>query len=157
MIIHLSDNAFTGELPSSLGEIDTLYLGVVGNHFEGPLPASFCDKGDWMNGEVGLVGSCDAIACPAGTFNDDGVGSSETSCSPCGSLETAPFLGSYSCSKTALEITALKQLYEATAGSQWETSDNWMEYDKPICSWYGVTCDGGPDANSTITEIDLGE
>ena len=155
----MSDNAFTGELPSGLGEIDTLYLGIAGNHFEGPLPTSFCDKVDWMNGEVGLVGSCDAIACPANTYNDDGYasGTSDTSCLPCGSLENTPFLGSYSCSKAALEITALEQLYEATAGSEWGANDNWMDYDKPICSWHGIICDGGPDANNTIVEINLAE
>lgn len=162
IIIHLADNALTGTLPEGLGRIENLFIDIAGNNFKGPIPSSFCEKSNWMEGKVGETMSCEAIACPANTYNPSGRGyddrqdENNQECVPCGGLQTAPFLGSYACIQQHLEPSALKALYRATGGESWSERTNWMDDSKPICSWHGIKCQGGDTDNSTVTEIDLG-
>ena len=161
IILHLADNAFTGTLPDELSRIENLFIDIAGNNFKGPIPSSFCEKDYWMAGKVGEVMSCDAIACPANTYNPSGRGYSDRSddanqeCIPCGGLQAAPFLGSYACIHQHLESSSLKALYRSTGGDSWTGRSNWMDDSKPICSWHGITCKGGNVDNSTVTGIDL--
>jgi len=157
IILHLADNAISGPLPQGLKDIKNLYLDIVGNKFS-EVPESFCleSQSYWMNGKVGELNSCKAIACPKHTFSDSGrISEGGDNCQSCGPSEVAPFVGSYSCTKVDVEMTALKRLYDATGGSNWGSSDNWMDHTKPVCSWFGVECAGDRTDNSTITEINL--
>lgn len=113
-----------------------------------------------MNGEVGKLkdlNPCRAIACPVNTFSVTGRMHSDGDevCTACGTLEVAPFIGSYSCTRMAVEISALKALYIGTNGDSWEVNTNWMNYSAPICSWFGIECAGDETENTTITEINL--
>ena len=159
IIIHLADNGLTGLLPEGLTNIKNLYIDLAGNQFT-EIPASYCQQSSWMNGKVGVLSEnpCHAIACPKNTFSVTGrMSSSDDACTPCGSDEAAQYIGSYTCSHINNEFIALKKLYESTNGDSWDNDDNWMDYEKPICSWHGITCAGDPLDNNTITEIDLSE
>ena len=157
IIVHLADNALTGTLPESLTNIKNLYLNIVGNRFK-KVPQSFCQQADWMNGLVGeLESPCHAIACPINMISDSGRSDGTETCTKCGNMESTPFIGSYSCSHSSLEINVLKSLYQATKGDQWEENQNWMDYTVPICSWYGIECAGDRLDNNTITAINLGD
>lgn len=162
IILHLADNALTGTLPIGLSNIKNLYLDIVGNQISA-IPTSFCqtEQSFWMNGKVGeLESPCHAIACPVNTFSDSGRSHSEGGdevCKACGAAEVAPFVGSYTCTQGSVEIEALKDLYRSLDGESWDNNENWMDYTKPICSWFGISCAGDSLENSTVTAINLPE
>ena len=56
------------------------------------------------------------------------------------------------------EKSLLIELFEATRGDSWKEHTNWKT-NEPICSWYGVTCDGGPNKSDQddegVTRLDL--
>lgn len=164
--LHLADNAFTGELPIGLSNIQNLYLDIVGNQFT-EIPKAFCqdEQAYWMNGQVGeLESPCHAIACPKNSYSptgrshsirhSDSVDSNEV-CKPCGASEVAQYVGSYQCAHVSIEIEALKELYRSTGGASWDNNNGWMDLTKPICSWFGVECAGDRLENNTITQINL--
>ena len=68
MTIDLSNNELVGIVPSNLEDFNNLTLRLEGNMISGIAPELYA-KGEWMNGDVGKVGSCDAILCPNGTWN----------------------------------------------------------------------------------------
>jgi hypothetical protein len=47
-----------------------------------------------------------------------------------------------------LQRYALAVLYEENRGWGWDEDDNWLDDDKSICDWYGVSCDGNNDIAS---------
>lgn len=47
---------------------------------------------------------------------------------------------------------ALEAFYNATNGDNWKTRTNWMNDDKSVCSWHGVTCDVN---TGFVRELDL--
>ena len=47
---------------------------------------------------------------------------------------------------------ALEAFYNATNGDNWNTRTNWMNDDKSICTWHGVTCDVN---TGFVREVDL--
>ena len=154
--LRFAANDFTGALPPELGSINNLFLDITGNKIEGPIPEAFCSQDLWMEGLVGQLGSCEAIACPEDTYSESGRRSkSDETCLPCADGEVAPFLGSYSCRDVDSEITILQAIYKGTNGSKWENDMNWNNLTTPICSWYGVTCEGGKDDNHTVTKLNL--
>ena len=156
--LRFAANDLTGALPAELGSIENLFLDITGNKIEGPMPASFCSQTSWMEGLVGELNSCDAIACPAGTYSESGRStSSDEKCLPCAAHKAAPFLGSYSCKDEDSEINILNALYKNTDGPNWDQDLNWNDPSKTICDRYGVTCEGGKDDNHTVTELDLSE
>jgi len=157
IILHLADNSLSGPLPMGLANIKNLYLDIVGNQFD-ELPGSFCqdEQSFWMNGQVGeLEIGCHAIACPKNSFSESGRADADNKCQLCGLAETAPFVGSYACIQVSIEIEALKDLYKATDGDNWDENKHWMDYNTPICSWFGIECAGDSADNSTVTKINL--
>lgn len=156
--LRFAGNDLSGVLPSQLGSIENLFLDITGNRIKGPIPSTFCAKASWMEGLVGDLKSCEAIACPSGTFSESGRRSdSEEKCLPCALGEIAPFIGSYSCREQDAEINILKAIFTGTDGPNWDQDLNWNDFSKPICGWYGVTCKGGKEDNHTVTELDLSE
>eukprot|EP00986_Skeletonema_menzelii_P018835 scaffold26732_cov145-Skeletonema_menzelii.AAC.1 len=154
--LRFAANDFTGVLPAELGSIENLYLDITGNKIVGPIPSALCSKSAWMEGLVGELGSCDAIACPEGTYSESGRRSSSgEKCRQCASNAVAPFLGAYSCKDEASEFNILKAIYKHTNGTKWKEDLHWNNSSKPICAWYGVTCEGGQEDNHTVTELDL--
>jgi Leucine-rich repeat (LRR) protein len=56
------------------------------------------------------------------------------------------------------ERAILIDLYNALGGANWEYRDHWLEDDKGICVWYGITCavvDGVEAGNSGVSRIAL--
>jgi Leucine-rich repeat (LRR) protein len=156
--LRFAANDFTGVLPVELGSIKNLFLDIAGNQINGPIPTTFCSQSSWMEGLVGELDSCDAIACPSGTYSESGRRSSnEETCRPCAANEVAPFLGSYSCKNEDSEINILKAIYKGTNGSKWDDDLHWNDFSTPICAWYGVTCEGGKEDNHTVTELDFSD
>jgi len=93
IIVDLSSNALSGEIPASLARLDSLTLYIRENEIDN-IPSQLCKKRDWNNEGVSKYG-CESIACPPGTYNDYGrQKSSRTPCIGCGDAE---FYGSASC------------------------------------------------------------
>jgi Leucine-rich repeat (LRR) protein len=159
VIINLSNNQLSGDLPMELSRFDSLTLGVVGNLFQ-RLPLTFCEKPQWMNGDLGQFG-CEAITCPAGTYSSLGRRTVNLDCKSCntGSINanyspSSPYIGSKECSsdRRQTEQLVLERLYQAAGGSNWHNRDNWMVDSSNICTWYGITC----NEDGFITDIALG-
>jgi hypothetical protein len=103
---------------------------------------------------VGTIGGCDAILCPPGFFANDGRQVAiEHPCLRCESLLVSPFLGQTRCNDVS-ERNILQDFFSATGGSTWVNGDLWNS-DKPVCSWYGIECDGDVHDDDGITAINL--
>jgi len=140
--IYLGKNSLTGTVPSSLDAFSMLDLLIVGNLIS-EVPNVFCDNTDWMQGDVGIVGTCAAIACLPGTWSAEGRQSTmEQPCDVCSHVATAALWGQMSCKDVSPEKEVLFKLYRNAGGANWNFKDNWNS-EKPICSWKGITCDGG--------------
>lgn len=106
------------------------------------IPNELCSKPGWMQGQVGTIGGCSAILCPAGTFNQFGHESDSAPCDQCDLLQDDPYLGHVNCENFSSERNTLLKLYEGAGGEFWENSTNWLT-EAPICSWQGVKCSDG--------------
>jgi len=150
--VDLISNKLEGELPSSLARFERMALYVAGNLLSG-IPQGLCRRTDWMKGAVGEY-DCNAILCPPNTFSEFGREADDaSSCVDCPSGSAAPFYGGFKCltdddQDTEEERAILMELYDATRGGYWEFSDNWMDPDKSICSWRGITCTGDGSVES---------
>lgn len=105
---------------------------------------------------VGRVGDskCDAILCPKGYFASSGRQALEDRpCQICEVPDAAQFMGSTTCFENS-EREVLGKLYENTSGPQWMNSTLWMS-DAPICSWFGIKCQGDEVDDKGIVLIDL--
>jgi hypothetical protein len=92
--LDLSDNEFTGQLPSGLRFAPLKKLDVSGNKLVGIVPPLLCNKdGLNGNGKEQSALTCHAIACPVGTFSHYGHGI----CQPCDNGE-GMYLASKNCS-----------------------------------------------------------
>lgn len=58
--VYLSNNELTGAVPVGLDAFSSLDILIVGNSITS-LPSVLCDHTEWMQGHVGLVGSCNAV------------------------------------------------------------------------------------------------
>lgn len=98
---------------------------------------------------VGTIGSCDAILCPKGFFARSGRQESiDEPCLHCESLLVTPFLGQTRCDEFS-ERNVLRNLFKETNGESWSVREGW-DTDEPICSWYGVKCEGDSHDNGVI-------
>jgi len=89
----LSDNVFTGTLPSFLAKFDDMNF-LIRNNFISGIEEEICQKKEWNGGDVGKYG-CDGLLCPPKKFSKDGRhGSDSTYCRPC---PDAPFFGTTVC------------------------------------------------------------
>jgi Leucine-rich repeat (LRR) protein len=154
--IYLQNNAITGTIPLELAKFDKLDLNLAGNDIE-EIPNDLCHIAGWMQGNVGTVGNCSAILCPAETFNQFGRRSPGSPCLECSHLEDVIFLGQTRCENFTSERETLNSLYFATGGEFWNNNTRWQT-EAPICSWDGVLCEDG-DLQDTegITTIRLEE
>ena len=150
----LTGNTVTGEVPPVLARFARLSLNLADNEITS-LDSSLCGHSEWMDGTVGVVGSCNAILCPVGTFNAHGRQTGTGSpCLPCTSQYASPYMGSVSCSESLPERDILAILYSETRGDSWSTAYNWTS-EAPICSWLGVDCKGGITDDGGIVGLSL--
>ena len=154
--VFLQHNEITGTVPSSLHQFTDLNINLAGNRITG-IPPELCDRDQWNDGNVGVVGDCSAILCPAGTFNQFGKQSPANPCLSCSHLKDVTFLGQTRCANFTSERVTLSALYEATGGEFWNSSTSWLS-EAPICSWKGVLCEDG-DLQDTkgVTSIKLAD
>jgi len=82
--IGLSNNQLSGPLPKSLERFSALSIDLVGNTGITSIPTELCSLSGWMGGLVETYG-CDAILCPAGTYQPrEGRAVRDTAtCLPC--------------------------------------------------------------------------
>ena len=156
--VALNHNYLAGAVPSSLIAFDDLSLEVVGNQIE-TIPDALCDPikhGKWMEGMVGQVGTCAAIACPPYTYYENGrQWDPAVPCSPCPDAPDA-FIGHDSCVNANEERDILMQIYTATNGEFWANNKNWMNDRMPICSWDRVFCGlGNESKDHGVVKLDL--
>jgi len=153
IFLNVARNRLVGDIPSEWERFEALTVELGGNRLTG-LPDSLCSLNKWQKGLVGLLGICDVIICPPGTYSPSGrqTGALD-SCSRCPTGETSgPFYGSTACldSRLVLERQILSDFYESTNGTNWLIQTDWLS-DKSVCDWYGVFCDD----NQHVVEIKL--
>lgn len=158
ILIDLSFNELVGSIPIELNAFSNLTINLEGNKINS-IPLELCSNDAWMNGEVGKVGSCDAILCPTGTWNLYGKASfSEVaSCLPCAN---STVYGSTICGTDEdpfPEKTILDELFKLTGGERyWNSSANWTDSAVGICYREGITCmSSSTNPNAGVTEIRL--
>ncbi|GKY99978.1 hypothetical protein MPSEU_000951400 [Mayamaea pseudoterrestris] len=149
--LQLNDNLFSGEIPSAWSTRFAKLLLDLSNNRITSIGAGICSKSGWMGGAVGELGStCDAILCPAGTYNEFGRRTNTNdSCEDC---SDAIYMGSTTCDGNTMggEIEILRAFYLSTHGDDWSSNDGWTSTDN-YCSWYGITC----DSNRKVARIVL--
>ena len=154
--VDLISNQLFGEIPPALIRFEAMSLYVAGNQITS-IPDSLCKQTTWMLGQVGSY-SCDAILCPPNTTSIYGRQADPGSpCTPCPSGTSAQYYGSFSCGGSTYyamiaERNILGDLWRATQGIQWIYSSGWMDFDVPVCQWYGITCN---DAGTAVESINL--
>jgi Leucine-rich repeat (LRR) protein len=155
VMILLRDNELTGSVPESLLKFEDVFLDLAGNMIS-DIPAVFCQKSDWMYGQVGEIGNCDAILCPRGYYSDSGrQDDTESPCQACpGSNGEELYLGQTMCQLSKSEREILMEFFHDTGGSQWITTGSWGS-SSPICSWTGVRCVGDQQDDTGVQVINL--
>ena len=157
IVVDLISNKLTGRVPSALSQFDAMDLYLAGNRLS-DVAAGLCNKSHWMKDEVGSY-QCDAILCPPNTHAKFGRQSSDAdSCEACETGSTATYYGSFEClhaegQNTEAEKLILESLYQKLNGNGWAFNSNWLDSDKSICDWQGITCKSG--SAPTVLSINL--
>jgi Leucine-rich repeat (LRR) protein len=155
--VGLSDNKFSGGIPDGWSRFDQLNVDLTGNTIS-QIPSSLCEESGWMDGAVEQF-QCDAILCPAGTFNNIGRRTdSASTCRSCPSSTTlgATFCGNEGTTDETAEINILLDFFSATGGSSWTNNDGWNGSADYCNTFYGIECDGAGRVTSlNITENNL--
>ena len=152
--VDLTNNLLEGLLPASLTQFGDMSLFVAGNEISG-IAEGLCFKESWMQGAVADFG-CDAILCPASTFNMYGRRKDSNSvCSPCPTGTGSAYFGSFVClgeeqQQSLSERAILESLYTATRGETWSQKHGWLDSSNSICNWAGITCVDNQESVATI-------
>jgi len=150
--IGLSDNQLQGIIPDGWSRFDGLFVDLAGNKITA-ISTSLCSKTGWMKGAVERF-QCDAILCPAGTYNTIGYKTDNaSSCLDCpGSMRLgATHCGGKGSTDISSELNILRELYSGTGGEQWKNKDGWESSTEYCNSFHGVECDGA----GRVTVINL--
>ncbi len=132
--LRLYRNALTGPVPPELGKLSNLrFLSLQRNLLTGPLPRSFLELGALS--QFGL-GSNDGLCVP-------GVRRFVAWIDPI-TVDQKPF-----CNQG--DVGALTELFDATGGSAWSTSEGWGG-GLALDEWHGVVA----DSLGRVVELDLG-
>lgn len=93
LVVDLSSNSLTGQVPAALSRLSRLSLQVQDNQISG-VDNKLCQVEGWNDFAVKSFG-CDAILCPAGTWNH--LGHQSNSNSPCTDCRKAKYMGTTHC------------------------------------------------------------
>lgn len=177
VIVRLEGNQLSGTIPKQLAWIETMDLGLGGNLFEGPIPEELCEKKKWMTGLVEQF-SCNAILCPAGTYNKEGRQTATDICEPCTTSSSTNLVGQTTCRSSSSSSSQqgftntnmepwkiVAEFYVAMQGP-WDNTLGWSTIDTLLknkkledlkatdfdyCTFYGITCSSTGD----ILKIEL--
>eukprot|EP00548_Thalassiothrix_antarctica_P005946 CAMPEP_0194147756 /NCGR_PEP_ID=MMETSP0152-20130528/27565_1 /TAXON_ID=1049557 /ORGANISM="Thalassiothrix antarctica, Strain L6-D1" /LENGTH=1116 /DNA_ID=CAMNT_0038848801 /DNA_START=119 /DNA_END=3469 /DNA_ORIENTATION=- len=149
IVLDLSFNLLTGTLPGTFQKFDQMDIFVQDNMIS-RVDQALCKKRDWMYGGVGEWG-CEAILCPAQTYNDLGRVAFDTM--TCHDCEENQHIGQTQCGKKTPVLTEkqiLESLYDNCNGKYWLHQENWMNTGRHYCEWSGISCD---DAKSIVAIV----
>ena len=151
--IGLRGNRIEGSVPGFLSQFERLNIDLSDNLITS-IDEELCEMEAWMSNDVGKY-ECDAILCPAGTYNQYGRQTNARAlCKECDGGENFDYLGATKCmaeiKKREREI--LELFYNECGGRKWKQNDNWMDDEIDICNWYGIECSNG----GTVESIALG-
>ncbi len=137
--LDLSENNLTGPIPPELADLGDvlLVLDLADNQLSGPIPA---ELGNFVNLEAIYLGGNQFYGCIPNGLWDVAEGDLST-------------LGLQDCGTIASDRAALVALYNATDGTNWANSANWLT-DAPLGVWEGVTTDA---TTGRVVDLDLGE
>lgn len=93
VVADLSSNMLRGQVPAALARLPRLSLQVQDNQISG-VDSELCNIEGWNDFAVKTYG-CDAILCPAGSWNRQGRQSNENS--PCTECRKAKYMGTTRC------------------------------------------------------------
>ena len=143
IVVGLSNNKFQGGIPTGWSRFDQLKVDLTGNMIT-EIPTSICSETGWMDGAVAQF-QCDAILCPAGTYNNAGRKTdSASTCIECpGSTSLgATFCGDEGTTDESAEINILLNFYSETGGTSWTNNGGWDSSTDYCNNFHGVECDG---------------
>ena len=149
--INLRSNLIEGTLPAELSRFKKLDIDIADNLIT-DIDDELCEMDEWMNGGVGKF-DCNAILCPAGSFNQYGRQSTEENpCKPCEGSEGSTSLGATMCvhEMKAEEREILENFYKSCGGDNWKSKEGWLDPDTDICHWYGISCRNGGSVDSIL-------
>ncbi len=151
--IGLRGNRIEGSIPGFLSKFEKLNIDLSDN-FITKIDYELCEMENWMGKDVGWF-ECDAILCPAGTYNEYGrQTNARAPCKECEGAEDSEFLGATKCMAEIKkrEREVLEIFFNECGGNKWKHNDNWMDEKIDICNWYGIQCSNG----GTVESIALG-
>lgn len=151
--VGLKGNRLEGSIPASLAKFQRLNIDVSDNLITA-IDDELCFVGPWMGGDVANYG-CNAILCPAGSYNLYGRQTNVRSpCKVCEGAEQSQFLGATKCLSEVKkkERDILELFYERCGGDNWKNNEGWLQESTDICNWYGISCSNG----GSVETIDLG-
>mmetsp|Transcript_21305 Transcript_21305/g.26365 ORF Transcript_21305/g.26365 Transcript_21305/m.26365 type:complete len:574 (-) Transcript_21305:222-1943(-) len=144
MEVWLEDNNLSGTIPASIASMPDLYdFYIDDNKFTGTIPQAICSENlnkDFFesDGDNEDHDFCDAIACAAGEYAEDGI----YPCLPCEEGTNSPYLGTVGGCYEKSQGDILDIIYDKTKGQDWNgpNLEGWGT-NTDYCDWSGVTCD----------------
>ena len=153
--LDISNNNLTGAIPPEIGNLTNLVsLWLRRNNLTGPIPP---ELGNLANlGDLSLQGNNLTGTIPESFLRIKNLTEFRVDFNNCvpetaafsAWLQQIPLSGASLC--TDVDRAALVALYEATDGSNWTNSDNWLT-NASLGDWHGVTT----DALGRVSRLDL--
>jgi len=154
--IWIQRNLLSGTIPEHIAELPELFnFYVDGNKITGTVPLDLCNKKInkdffWGQEQGEDRDWCQSVACPEGNVAHQGIYPCET----CPKSFYNPYLGRVGSCIDLNERDIVWELYDATGGDDWITTNMdfpWQKNDDYYCGFSGITCDG----MHNIIRIDL--
>jgi Leucine-rich repeat (LRR) protein len=165
-LVHAAGNRLAGTLPAQLTKLHkNLRLNFTDNLITGRIPSLFCGQGSSSLSLLYHDFGCDAVLCPAGTFNRYGHATLYSGCRACLNMPLGEekVLGRISCEGVTnvhgdldgdgvvSQREVLRLLYINTIGRLWgKKYQKWALMDVNECDLEGVVC-----VRDNVAKIDL--
>ncbi|KAL7555900.1 hypothetical protein ACA910_010849 [Epithemia clementina (nom. ined.)] len=140
----VSDNKLMGTIPESFGASRSLRdIRFSDNMIYDPLPPALCEN-KILNGGITSQFGCAGVACPLGTYTEQGyaVGRENGGCRPCPEGKSTLYLGATKC-RAFSTFDILSMVYAIMDGhNTWPRhyAETWENSSVPVCQWTGIRC-----------------